>query len=117
MRDGEGHGHAHGHSHHHGHIHESTAVADAIHGPEQQTIDAGHGMLTFSIFEAGVPPRFRLTGVASDAVEIETLRDGDRRQAFLMLDRGLYWESRDEIPEPHGFSVTVTTEHSGHFHR
>src|ERR1700724_2214534 len=32
-----------------------------VHGPELQQIATGDGVLELSIFEAGVPPRFRLS--------------------------------------------------------
>jgi hypothetical protein len=33
-----------------------------------------------------------------------------------MARRGDWWESLEEIPEPHGFQVTVTIDHGGHAH-
>jgi hypothetical protein len=114
-----GHSHGHGHSHSHGHGHHHHVVqhgAGEIHGPELQRIQTGHGELRLSIYEAGVPPRFRLTGADADAVRVETLRADGTRQIFLFGNHGTYWESVDEIPEPHGFDVTVTVEHGGHGH-
>lgn len=87
--------------------------ADGIHGPELQRITADPGTLELSIFEDGVPPRFRLTGAQADFVRIETERANGTRQAFAMANRGSYWESLDEIPEPHGFRVTVIIDHGG----
>ncbi|SIQ50538.1 MULTISPECIES: hypothetical protein [Acidiphilium] len=115
MRGGADHGHHHGHSHSHGHSHALTT--DAIHGPEQQIIDTGHGTILLSIFETGAPPRFRLTGPDADAVHIETHRDDAAQQTFAMVNRGAYWESLDDIPEPHGFAVTITMAHGSHAHR
>ena len=123
MRGSGGHGHSHSHEHGHGHGHDlshlggsGVAVADGVHGPELQRIETGHGTLELSIFEHGVPPRFRLTGAAADFVHAETLREGGVRQVFAMANRGTYWESLDEIPEPHGFAVAVTVDHGGHAH-
>jgi hypothetical protein len=79
-----------------------------------QHIETGHGALELSIFEDGVPPRFRLSGPAADKVTVETKRDDGARQVFAFANRGGYWESLDEIPEPHGFEVTITIERSGH---
>jgi ABC-type nickel/cobalt efflux system permease component RcnA len=84
-----------------------------IHGPELQRIATGHGVLELSIFEDGVPPRFRLSGTQADFVRIETERDNGDRQTFAMANRGGYWESLDEIPEPHGFRVTVVIDRDG----
>jgi cation diffusion facilitator family transporter len=98
------------HEHTHGqHAHDG-------HHPDH---DIGHeiqtsgGSLTLEIFEAGVPPRFRLSclsGSLPDAnkVTIETLRPGGARQVFAMTDRGSYLESIATIPEPHAFTAIVT---------
>ena len=124
LRGGAGHGHSHGHSHGHGHghghghdlSHLHDVASDAIHGPELQRIETGHGTVELSIHETGAPPRFRLTGNFGDAVVVETVRDDDARQMFELAHRGAYWESIDEIPEPHQFSATVTIDHDGHAH-
>lgn len=112
MRDGR-HGHTHGHEHNHG---LDTRARDQVHGPELQTIATRHGQLLLSIFESGVPPRFRLTGTDYDKVSVETVRDDGSREHFAMIRRSGYWESLDSIPEPHGFEVTIVTEHRGHTH-
>ncbi len=123
-RAGHGHGHSHshggGHPHRHvfsplggGHAH---GASDPIHGPEQQRFDTGHGTLLVSIFEDGVPPRFRVTGPDADFIRLETVRPDNARQTFAFANRGGYWESLEEIPEPHGFQVTVTLDHGGHEH-
>src|ERR1017187_6448418 len=49
-----------GGDHHHGHSHEHDEPAGHDHDEESQTIDTLDGVLTLSIFEAGVPPVFRL---------------------------------------------------------
>ena len=116
------HGHS-GHAHHHGHSHShsidaaaSLSGAAAIHGPELQRLETEHGPIELSIFEAGVPPRFRLTAPFADSVAVETLRDDGSRQDFDFIQRGDYWESVQEIPEPHEFEVTVALDHAGHAH-
>ncbi len=112
---GGGHGHSHGHGHGHGHTHDFTgAGARKIHGPELRKIPTDHGELQLSIYEARVPPRFRLTGARASAINIETVRPGGKRQGFVCSDKGTYWESLSEIPEPHGFGVRITVEHDGH---
>ena len=112
LQDEQAHGHGHSHAHDFPHV-----SGDAIHGPELQRIDSGHGKLLLSIYEAGVPPRFRLTGTHADRVSIETVRPSGNRQAFQFENRGSYWESVDEIPEPHGFDVYMTVGYDGHEHR
>jgi hypothetical protein len=112
LRGHGGHGDSHGHSHGHAH-----SLGGGVHGPELQRIPIDHGELLLSIYKEGVPPRVRLTGAHADAVTVETLREDGRRQQFACVDRGTFWESIDEIPEPHGFEVMVSVEHGGHIHR
>jgi ABC-type nickel/cobalt efflux system permease component RcnA len=112
MRGSGGHGHSHGYAH----AHFPLASGDAVHGPEPQTIETGHGRLSLSIFEAGVPPCFRLSGTNDDTITVKTTRDDGSQQTFAMKDWGRYWESVDTIPEPHQFSITITTGHEGHSH-
>jgi hypothetical protein len=116
-RDLRGSGHHHGDSHGHSHAHALQNLGGGIHGPELQRIQTDHGELLLSIYEAGVPPHFRLTGVHADAVTVEILREDGRRQQFACLNRGPFWESVHEIPEPHGFEVMVSLEHGGHVYR
>jgi cation diffusion facilitator family transporter len=35
------------------------------------------------------------------------VRAGNERQSFHFVDRGAYWESIEEIPEPHAFEATL----------
>jgi ABC-type nickel/cobalt efflux system permease component RcnA len=104
-------GHGHSHAHHIEHL-----GGGDIHGPERQTIATDHGELVLSIYESDVPPRFRLTGVDANAVRVETLRAGGKRQVFLFANHGTYWESVEEIPEPRKFEVVLTLEHDGEAH-
>jgi nickel/cobalt transporter (NicO) family protein len=106
-------GHGHGHSHSHGRLHGHDLGSGAIHGPERQHIRLGEGGLDLSIFEAGVPPRFRLSGIAADAVRAATRREDGSRQVFLFANHGTYWESVEDIPEPHQFRVTLTIDQGG----
>ena len=68
------------------------------------------GMLVLSIFEDGVPPRFRVRRVdgapllASD-LSVETIRPDGARQTFRFADCGGYAQSIDDIPEPHAFTA------------
>ncbi len=92
--------HNHGHGHAHGHDHDET-----------HRIAAHAGVLLLSVFEDGVPPRFRLaaeSGHLPPVASIETLRPDGSRQPFAMVDRGGFLESVEEIPEPHAFTALVT---------
>jgi cation diffusion facilitator family transporter len=97
----EHHGHSHGHDHP-GHAHE-----------EACQITTALGVVELSIFERDAPPRFRLTfaqprAIGGDPVwGLETLRPDGRRQSFKLVSRGDYWESVEEIPEPHAFRVSL----------
>jgi cation diffusion facilitator family transporter len=111
LLDGGGHDHAHGqHVHDHEHDHNIW-----------HRIQTSRGALMLEIFEAGVPPRFRLSSISgslpkSDTVTIETIRPNGARQAFAMADRGGYLESKDTIPEPHAFTAVVTLERAADSH-
>jgi nickel/cobalt transporter (NicO) family protein len=110
-----GHGHRHDFAHRHEHDH--GIRQDSVHGPELWHIDTPDGVLELSIFEAGVPPRFRLSGVAAARITLQTRRDDGSRQDFLLANHGSYWESVEEIPEPHQFSVAVSIHHDDHARR
>ena len=120
LRRGDGHGHSHGHGHGHGHSHDFSFLGGPEHaddhGAEMQRIDTGHGVVALSIFEDGVPPRFRLSGPTADGVQVETIRETRERQVFSFAKRGAFWESLEEIPEPHAFDATIILDHGGHTH-
>jgi hypothetical protein len=98
----------HGHRHGHGHVHALNATGDdGIHGPELRRIPTGHGELQLSTYEAGA------TGIADKAVSLETARADDTRRLFRLRDKGTYWQSAEEIPEPHEFEVKVAVDHDG----
>jgi hypothetical protein len=63
--------------------------------------------------KTGVPPRFRLSGLTADTVTVQTRREGDARQDFRLANRGTYWESVEQIPEPQ-FAVSVIINQGGH---
>jgi cation diffusion facilitator family transporter len=109
LSGGHHHGHSHGHSHGHDHDH---------HGEEPRRIELRTGAVEIEVFEDNVPPRFRVraeTGVvlAASNVTIETVRPDGSRQTFAFEDRGGYFESRDEIPEPHAFLANVRLVQEG----
>lgn len=99
-------------------------------------IELGSRLFELSVFEAGQPPRFRLhfpdgKRPAVSAIEVETVRPDGARQTFAFADRGEFFESTEDIPEPHEFQlalrldeeagpfvteVTFTEEADGHGH-
>jgi cation diffusion facilitator family transporter len=121
LRDVPGHHHGEQHRHavHHGHGH--------AHGAGQRSHDSGGhshhdavfewaspvGSVSLSIFEENQPPRFRLRflspsrdpGAAIEALEL-TRPDG-RSESYHFRDCGPYWESLEDIPEPHAFKARV----------
>jgi cation diffusion facilitator family transporter len=100
LLSGGHHGHSHGHSHGHDH------------GDDVRRVDLGGKTIELEVFEDGVPPRFRirpegaLTLKAAD-IAIETIRPDGARQKFTFVDRGIYLESSEEIPEPHEFRAAI----------
>jgi hypothetical protein len=115
MRGFGGHHHAHSHAHRHNSGHLGTDD-DPFHGPEQQLFATDEGELKLSIFEHGTPPHLRLSGLPIDIARVETQRVDGARQLFRFENRGAYWQSLEEVPEPHQFTVIVTIDHRGHAH-
>ena len=112
-----GHGHSHSHEFPHLHSQGGTGGNDHVHGAELQRIATDDGFFELSIFEeSGLPPRFRITGARADSISVEAVRDTGARQTFLFANHGNYWESLDEIPEPHQFAITVTIRRAGRFY-
>jgi len=104
-----GHGHDHGHTHS-GHEHEG----------ERREIATAQGAVELSIFEEDAPPRFRVAFAAQPAGDsmapqgLETQRPDGTRQSFSFVNRGAYWESAEEIPEPHAFAVSLRLADGSH---
>jgi cation diffusion facilitator family transporter len=98
-----GHDHHHGGAHHHHH-----------HGAEWRRLEIGEAAYKLEIYEDGAPPRFRVTPLAAlplgREIAVETIRDGGARQTFPLSNRGRYFESRDEIPEPHEFAAILNVD-------
>ncbi len=120
MRGGSGHHHwqlpwvkKHGHSH-------------AFHGhDDERRIYTGHGVVVLSVFEDGVPPRFRvhledhgksINPPKGQTIAIETVRPDATRQFFSFIDKNDYLESLEEIPKPHEFKARLTIAHGHHGH-
>jgi hypothetical protein len=110
LRSHGGHGHSHRLPHHHTHV---GSGAGSVRGPELQRLDTPEGVLELSIFEAGVPPHFRLSGIGTDGVSVRAHWDDGRHQDFLFANHGTHWESVEEIPEPHQFAATVVVDRDG----
>jgi len=93
----------HDHHHHGGHHHSHVA--------EVRRLEIGDAAYRLEIYEEDAPPRFRVTGLDAlllgGEVLVETIRDGGARQTFAFSNRGRYFESRDEIPEPHEFAAIL----------
>lgn len=122
-------GHKHGHVHllggHHGHDHpKDNAYA---HGPHNgPIINIGHGHLELSVFEDGVPPRFRIyftdgagrqaAPLSATSIQVTTLRPGGTRQKFGFKSGQVFLESNEELPEPHEFTALVELRHGDHAH-
>jgi cation diffusion facilitator family transporter len=111
LSGGGHHDHGHGHGHDHaGHNHED----------ETHRIVTELGIVELSIFEKDTPPRFRLTfggqkpAGRDHALGLVTLRPDGRRQSFSFADRGAYWESVEEIPEPHAFTASLQLTDGAH---
>ncbi|MDX5931214.1 CDF family Co(II)/Ni(II) efflux transporter DmeF [Acidiphilium acidophilum] len=101
-----GHGHDHGHSHGHGHDHHDHAHHGHAHDDAPHILETGIGPLALTIFEDGVPPRFRLTAPHAAAV-IETIRPNGASQSFAMIPHETGLESAEPIPEPHEFRAIL----------
>lgn len=105
LHGGGHHHHGHGHSHGHHHDHDD-------HGhDEEHRIPYKTGSVILSIFEEGVSPRFRLRAEGVESLftaEIKTIRSNGAVQLFNMVSRDGFFESAEEIPEPHGFAVRMS---------
>lgn len=121
-------GHGHGHSHlFGGHHHPEAGHDDHAHGRHGgPLVDTGHGKIELSVFETGVPPRFRLyftdahggasAPPAPSAIGLKTRRPDASEQVFTFKTGPGYLESHEDIPEPHEFTVFVELRHGNHAH-
>ena len=98
-----------GGSHHHDHGHGGDE-----HGghDEEHRIETGTGALFLTVFEEGVPPVFRIRSkqelpLRTESMTVQTVRPGGAVQVFVMADRGGYWESTTDVPEPHAFVANI----------
>lgn len=112
--------HACFHDHGHDHAHGDHAPHD--HG-DAKRIDTGHGVVRLELFEASVPPRFRLYrdserghDWSAQQVKVETERPDGTRQRFTFVQRDGFVESEQEIPKPHEFVARLSLGHDHHSH-
>lgn len=115
MHEGGRPDHAHGRGHGQDFSHAGSG-ADALHGQEQQRFMTAEGELRLSIFEGGTPAHFRLSGLPIDIARVETVREDGERQLFRFENRDGYWQSIEEVREPHQFAVSVMIDHRGQGH-
>lgn len=90
---------------------------------ETKWVDTGHGTIRVEIFEAGMPPRFRLYEEKHHGpnwqacnVHMHTTRGEGNVQEFSFVQREGFLESVDVIPEPHEFTARLCLAHGGHDH-
>lgn len=93
------------------------------HDAEVKRIDTGHGIVRMQIFEAGVPPRFRLyeegkhhPPLAPQTVSIAIERQDGRTKQFTFVQRDGFLESVEAISEPHEFIARLRLGHGSHTH-
>lgn len=109
------------------HVHSHGPVGDGPNGG--RIIETGsHGEIELTVFEEGVPPRFRLFFYearsripakipAPQSIKLETVRpDGTRQEFAFQAGEGAYLEATCHVPEPHEFTVFVQVGHDGHSH-
>ena len=90
---------------------------------DAKTIDTESGRVVLSIFEDGVPPRFRMHfqdghGVPvdpldADLVTVETRREDGTRERFTFNRRNDFLEAATILPEPHEFAATIFFQDDG----
>ena len=122
------HSHADGttHSHSHVHAHEDHhhSGCDAPHGSHGgPLIQTSKGAVELSVFETGVPPRFRLyffnakgkavAPPAADTVALQTIRPDRKRQTFTFMRDAGCLEATTLLPEPHEFRAVLKLNHGG----
>lgn len=94
-------------------------------GPHGGTwVKTESSFVEISVFETGVPPRFRLYfyDMAGKAVALppagdialETSRPDGKQQQFSFRQELDYLEAASELPEPHEFAVKLEVGHHGH---
>ena len=91
--------------------------------PAMRQIDTGHGTVGLDLVrdDGTGAARWNMltlsghTWTAGDVTIAVTYPDG-RRKTFPMTQRDGFLESLDAVPEPHGFTATMTFNHDDHEH-
>lgn len=90
---------------------------------EVKLIDTGRGVLRLEIFEQEQLPRFRVTCEGEPEhrwlpheVRLETERPSGIRQRFNFVQRQGFFDSIQDIPEPHEFVAHLELQHTHHSH-
>lgn len=104
--------------------HEHRERNHGLHGGT--VIDTELGRLEISVFETGVPPRFRLyfydaayqmtAPAVPEEISLQTTRPDGAAQVFKFKLEKDYLEATEELPEPHEFAVKLTHSHGGRVH-
>jgi cation diffusion facilitator family transporter len=89
-------------------------------------IQTGDSLVEISVFETGVPPRFRLYFFDREknprpvppppSFALTTLRPNGGVETYSFGHQEDFLESTSDIPEPHEFEVTLVVSHNGHAH-
>jgi len=93
----------------------------AIYGPNVRMIDTGHGLHLLELHQDGLSWRWRFRPKrgapwSAHEVTLSTTHDDGRQQAFTFVERGDFIESREDIPEPHRFTLDLNLGHHDHAH-
>lgn len=82
------------------------------------------GFIEISVFETGIPPRFRLyfydvnekliSVLPPSDVKLDTVRPNGQKQTFTFNQQNDYLEATAELPEPHEFTVNLMITYQGH---
>jgi cobalt-zinc-cadmium efflux system membrane fusion protein len=108
-----------------GHDHDEPDTAEYERGPHRgRLLRDGDFALELTIFEAGIPPEFRLYAFEDGhplppgdvrASVVLTRLDG-RVDSFEFTPQGDYLRGNGEVTEPHSFDVHVTASYGGDSH-
>lgn len=125
-RDTHDHDHDHGHEHHghgdHGDEHEEAEMSRGPHGG--RLLEDGDFSLEIAIYEAGVPPEFRVYASSGGQavnpsglkLDIELRRLGGRTDKFTFREGDGFLVGDQVVYEPHSFTAVVTVMHAGSRH-
>lgn len=110
------------HHHDHGHDDHEEHAAEQAKGPHGgRLLEQDDFALEVTIFEAGVPPEFRVYAYAGDEpadpakvqLQIELIRLGGAKDLFQFTPAGDYLRGNGVVKEPHSFDVRIHARYSG----